>query len=793
MLAKLRHPLALLAALAPLSCADDISENVDTGSTSSSSTDPTDTNPTSVTLTSATTADTSGETTTDPATTDATTTDPTATDPTTTTDPSSSSTDPSSGESSSSTGDPPAAVTIPSTIRELVESENGGTDVEGFPLEYEPGAGSLRVIPQLQSQIDAAFLDALTDDASPTAPTWGANNDFNGFIGDGWEGSGSPYFAGSGVAGWMFTSFEYLSNDRANVGAAPTGQGRQLVTWLAENDVPEFQFDVTSSAEWTAERVDAYILWHKRVVGGAVYRVEYDAVEGWSIDTTADNTRLDATSASRFLVYGGIDIGIAQDDDGDDLPPNVVPGTSSNCSGAVTPWGTFMSGEENVNFAYGEVESCWSSSNAFTGGPCAPGAAITWNTDPSGSADYTRGTATNTRPDYYSYIVEIDPEAAPGDPYDPLTGDGHLKLGSLGRAHWENVAFHIGDDWNLVPDQPIVMYAGDDRRGGRIYKWVSTANYEAGMSKAEIRNLLGEGYLYAAHFADLDNSDDAVTGALGGITVAGTLPTAASPGLGRWILLSVDNVDDVAPNAGEGDMTTVGAALQDVDYNGMGGFADDQAVLVGLFSASNKIGIRELNRPEDLEWNPTTGTLWIAFTNHDRPNALRDDGTLNLDDPGTKQNERNDFARSDDQGAIFVLVEDDAANPGASLDFTFHAAWRGSLAAGTFDAANPDNIAIDSSGDVWFGTDGNFGADKQDALYYLEQNADPAASRAWRITTMPSDAENTGPAFTPDERTLFFSVQHPAEDLVAAPASDFAPYGDLGPRSGRVSLTLVER
>ncbi len=792
MLVNLRHPLALLAALAPLSCADDTSENVDTSPTSESGSDPTDVEPTGVTVTSATTADTSGNpTSVGPTSSDTATTDTATTDPDTTA--SSTSESATNDSSSSTTGDPLPADTIPSTIRALIQSENDGVDVPGFPIEYEPGAGSLRVVPQLQSQIDAAFLDSLTDDDSPSAPTWGANNDFNGFIGDGWEKDGSPYFAGSGVAGWMWTNFEYLSNDRANVGAAPTGQGRQLVTWLAENGVPDFQFDVTDSAQWTEERVDAYILWHKRAVGGALYRAEYDEVDGWAIDTSADNTRFDGTSATQFLVYGGIDIGVAQDDLGADLPPNVVPGTSSNCSGAVTPWGTFMSGEENVNFAYGEIESCWSSSNAFTGGPCAPGAAIVWNTAPSGTSDYTRGTATNTRPDYYSYIVEIDPEAQPGDAFDPITGDGHLKLGSFGRARWENTAFHVGENWDLVPGQPIVMYAGDDRRGGRIYKWVSSADYEDGMTKAEIRNLLGEGYLYVAHFADLDNSDDADTGARGGLTVGGSLPSAASPGLGRWILMSVDNADDVAPNANGGDTTTVGAALQDIEWNGMGGFADQQSVLVGLFSASNKIGVRELNRPEDLEWNPTTGTLWIAFTNHDRPNALRDDGTLNIDDPGTPQDERSDFARSDDLGAIFVLVEDDATDPGTSLDFTFHAAWQGSPDAGTYDAANPDNIAIDSIGGVWFGTDGNFAADKQDALYYLEASDDPTVSRAWRITTMPSDAENTGPMFTPDERSLFFSVQHPAEDLVAAPASDFAPYLELGPRSGRVSLTLVER
>src|SRR5262249_17063480 len=132
-----------------------------------------------------------------------------------------------------------------------------------------------------------------------------------------------------------------------------------------------------------------------------------------------------------------------------------------------------------------------------------------------------------------------------------------------------------------------------------------------------------------------------------------------------------------------------------------------------------------------------------------------------------------------------------AANPASSMGFSFRMAWKGSAGATTFEAQNPDNLALDSEGGIWFGTDGNFAADKQDGLYYLETADDPADARPWPIAGMPSDAENTGPMFGSDERTLFFSVQHPQEDLVAAPDSDFAS-NTYGPRSGRVSLTLVE-
>jgi len=704
----------------------------------------------------------------------------------------STSTDPSGSDDSTgtTTGDPPDEATLPQLVKDLVQQENDGTDVAGFPLEYIPGSVDVSTIPQLSHALVSAFLEPISDAAAPMGPIWGSNNDFIGYLGDGWERDGTPYFGGSGEAGWMWTNFEYISNARASEGAAPEGVGLQLVAWLADNGVPEFAFDVTDDAEWTAERVDAYITWHKRMVGGALYRVQRDG-DAWSIDTTADNVRFDATSDTLFRITGPIDVGVAQDDQGADLPPNVVPGTSSNCSGAVTPWGTFISAEENVQSAYGDLQSCWTSSNAFIpGGPCDPGGPIVWDTTPDPDTDFTHGSATNTRPDFYGYLAEIDPLSPPGMAYDPATGNGHQKLGALGRARWENATFHVGDDLALVPGQPIVFYASNDRRGGRIYKWVSTANYEPGMSRADIRTMLADGRTYVAHFADLDNADD-MAGAEGGLTVGGTLPTAATPGQGRWILMSIDNDTDIAPNAaGAAAMTTVGAALQDDAWNGLGAFTDEQSVRVALYTAATKIGVRELNRPEDVEWNPVDRNLWIAFTNHGRPNALRDDGTLNLDDPLTPADEHALSARGDGDGAIFVLAEADAANPGASDTFTFWAAWRGNGEDTTFNATDPDNIAIDREGGVWFGTDGNYSADTQDALYYLEVADDPTLSRAWRVASVPSDAEATGPAFSSDERSLFFNVQHPREDS-EAPDSSFAAYGELGPRSGQVVLTLT--
>jgi hypothetical protein len=220
----------------------------------------------------------------------------------------------------------------------------------------------------------------------------------------------------------------------------------------------------------------------------------------------------------------------------------------------------------------------------------------------------------------------------------------------------------------------------------------------------------------------------------------------------------------------------VGAALQDLSYNGIGGFTTNDDLRRALFTAAAKIGVMELNRPEDIEWNPVDPSgaprLYVALTMHGRKTQLDQQGKLI--DPAVHDQEA--IKRPDAVGQIFALQEANPQNPGASTTFVYFEAWHGSKAAGPYDAANPDNIVIDKDGGVWFGTDGNFSTNKTaDAFYYLD--LDPAHragqpgivnatfGKAFRLVSVPSDAETTGPAFSADMRTLFVSVQHPGENV----------------------------
>jgi len=648
-------------------------------------------------------------------------------------------------------------------LRELVLARVAQVDDDALPSGVQfplapASTDSVRAIAGVRSHVVLRWLDSLGYDLDADAPRFGANADFTAFVGDGameaFATDRTVLWRGDSHAGWIWVNHEYVSGGRPGSTNAPTSQHLTLAKWLRLQGV--LRNDVFGDL-WDQESIDAYVDFHKKQVGGSWVRVVQDPATGtWEADLLAENVRYDATSETLVRVTGLPISGRDRADDGTELPEGVVVGIQADCSGLLTPWGTIVTAEENVQGSYGELEPCWTSNQRFElGRGFDPGATITFDYLPTDDGDFGRHSDPNRRhaKDLYSFLVEIDPGVAPSSYYE--AGLGHRKLGTFGRAHWENAGVVTGADWALVDGRPIVLYAGDDRRSGRIYKLVTNAPYTAGMTRAQVRALLDDATLYVAHFAGLDNAT--------GLTLAstGAPPTEAAPGTGRWIELALDS-DDVAPNAAAlgAPGTTVGAALADLDYNGIGGFASNDDVLRALFTASMKVGVMELNRPEDIEFNPIDGLVYVAFTNHNRQVGLSQDGVLYAPDVHAMQAPR----RNDTLGAIFAMRENSDGT------FAYFQAWGGSSGQGLYDAANPDNILIDAQGGVWFGTDGNFGTNGHaDALYFLDRDPSRTTTfgRAFRVVAVPSDAEATGPAFTPDARTLFFNVQHPGEDQVS--------------------------
>ncbi len=507
---------------------------------------------------------------------------------------------------------------------------------------------------------------------------------------------------------------------------------------------------------------------HKQQLGGSWLRVVFDpATLAWMPDAAAASRRFDATSGSRFRRLGFDGVRFDHDDSGVTLPADVSVGMAANCAGTRTPWGTVVLGEENVQDLWGDSEPWWTGDNRFVAGQgFNAGQLVSIPRAPSSASAFGRSTVSGTRHerDLWGYLSEVDPTRPASEVYDVASGRGHAKWGFLGHARFESVTFVTTTDGTLPDGEPIVLYAGDDRSSGRLYKWVTDGVYTADMDRQAARALLPTGRLYVAHLPDLDFR----TGMT--LTATGLAPSEVTPGVGRWVELSVAS-EDIAPNAPAlGAGTTVGAALLSLTWNTLGGFADDDAVRGALHSASNKIGVSELDRPEDVEWNAADPSgrarLYVALTKHTTRVAL--------DGDGVRYPEASHASlaplRNDQVGRVWAFEEADPSSPASSRTFSYVEVWRGRSAANgdpLFAAANPDNLMLDRMGGVWFATDGNPGVNGSgDALYYLDLEPGSATEgEAFRVAVVPVDAEATGPAFTPDERTLFLSVQHPGESM----------------------------
>ena len=154
-----------------------------------------------------------------------------------------------------------------------------------------------------------------------------------------------------------------------------------------------------------------------------------------------------------------------------------VLGTLNNCASSQTPWGTYLSGEEN-----------WM--NYFGGGKTIGAHHQRWGLREKslfsweGSDERFDAARHPNEPNRFGWVVEVDP-------LDPTSTP--VKRTALGRAA------HEGAWVALTRDQRAVVYSGEDSRFEYIYKFVSSARIQPGGAKAN-RNLLDEGTLYVARF-----------------------------------------------------------------------------------------------------------------------------------------------------------------------------------------------------------------------------------------------------------------------------------------------------
>ncbi|WP_345792188.1 PhoX family phosphatase [Thauera sp. JM12B12] len=428
-----------------------------------------------------------------------------------------------------------------------------------------------------------------------------------------------------------------------------------------------------------------------------------------------------------------------------------VLGTLNNCANGFTPWGTYLTCEENFNGYFGTTSGVDGRDESMKRyGINARGTGYRWE-EFDDRFDYAKEPNESNR---FGWVVEIDP-------FDPTSMP--VKRTALGRIKHENCAYAF------TADRRVVVYMGDDQTNDYIYKFVSDGRFVPGKDAAN-RQLLDHGKLYVARFGNGATTGDFM-------------------GTGEWVLLDKQANPVLAAD---------------------GRFADQAEVLIKTRLAADAVGATKMDRPEWIAVHPGTNEVYCALTNNSgRSPAQTDDANpraANRFGQIVRWREAgNDVAAMHFDWDLFVI----AGNPNVYAPGDLNAGSANIDATNTFNS--PDGIGFDPDGRLWIQTDGNF----SDAGVYAGQGnnqmlcADPATGEIRRFLVGPSGCEITGLTFTPDGRTMFINVQHPGEvgshpnrptppagvgmdDFIAANPLAFSRWPDAAggrPRSATVIIT----
>ena len=232
---------------------------------------------------------------------------------------------------------------------------------------------------------------------------------------------------------------------------------------------------------WSAAKVQKAQAAH----GVSVIEIERRS-EGWAMVRPSAFAR--RITANTPFALGGPAAGHALMKTAADPTGRRVLGTLNNCGSGKTPWGTYLSGEENFNYYFALGESEPSAHQQRWG--LRKAAFFRWN-------EHDERFDAAKHPNEYNrfgWVVEIDPMEPTSTP---------VKRTALGRAA------HEGAWIAVTKDRRAVVYSGEDSRFEYIYKFVSRdaiAPAGNGLTQAQAnRELLDHGTLYAARF-DADGS-----------------------------------------------------------------------------------------------------------------------------------------------------------------------------------------------------------------------------------------------------------------------------------------------
>ncbi|MDJ0820611.1 MAG: PhoX family phosphatase [Paracoccaceae bacterium] len=400
-------------------------------------------------------------------------------------------------------------------------------------------------------------------------------------------------------------------------------------------------------------------------------------------------------------------------------------GTFNNCGSGKTPWGTYLTCEENFNGYFGSTEESQDQKPVQLD---AGYARYGIGTDGWGY-DYHKwdprfDTAKNPHePHRAGWIVEIDPTDPESTP---------VKHTGLGRFKHENA------EVVLAPDGRVVVYMGDDERGEFIYRFVSNGTYQPGGST---EGLLDDGTLYVAKFNDNQTGEWlALTPETSGMASlaevlifarkAGSAVGATTMDRPEWIATNPNAVEayccltnnknrGVKPNAGGDETPANGPNPREVNHYG-----------------------------QIVRWKPdnddhaSDSFAWDLYVMAGNP-AVHEDayaGSPNIT-PGNMFNAPDGMA-IDSTGLVWIQTDGDDDNEG------------------DFAGMGNNQMLV----------------------------GDPVTGEIARFLTGPNGSEVTGLCWSADRRTMFVGIQHPGgswpdgeglprSSVIAVKRDDNAPVG----------------
>jgi secreted PhoX family phosphatase len=457
------------------------------------------------------------------------------------------------------------------------------------------------------------------------------------------------------------------------------------------------------------EQTDIEIAAH----GGSVVEIERDR-RGWNfLRRSRFNRRI--TGDTPMLITGpaaGHDLMKTSEDP----TGRTVRGMLNNCSGGKTPWGTWLTCEENFNQYFANNSAV---ANAATKAVHARYGVTNGATGRKWENFYTRFDASKepNEPFRFGWVIEIDP-------YDPDFVP--RKRTALGRCKHEAATTAIAKSGQ------VVVYSGDDQQFDYVYKFVSKDRVN-NHRRSDNFDLLDNGTLYVAKFSD--------------------------DGTGKWLPLTIENpvLKPLFSSQGEILIKTRLAA------DAVGATAMDRPEDLQPNPVNGKVYLTMTN-------NSARATV-VADTGSAKANPR----VPNFNGHIIELTEKND-----DYGAttftwkifllcgnpeINLLTNQDQLTPGIPSSATFFAGFAEVSKLGK--VASPDNIAFDRKGNLWIATDGQpSSADigrPNDAIHVVPtEGRDRGHLR--QFLSGPKACELCGPEFSDDDRTLFCAIQHPGEE-----------------------------